>query len=854
MLRRKKPLAGQKVYALAGVCLGLAFQPCAYAQADRAIETTADVTSNETPNDQPAADTVNESPRERGRVLLKRNPIASEYAGAGQLGLAPGAGSDAEGVDYRGFFPLPSIEAVQARSTAEFGLIFQGGAQKLTPQAALSTAVLFGADDRTSVQISARRSASERIIEHYQSAWRPREILLADPSAPTVVIDRIQSDFYLERARYSQDFFETTNDQLRWRLDHRLSGHLRIGYEGLYAQYDDDFYRNRMEHRFFHFDEDYTDTVFTNSSVLDESITPDGIDELDLQGASIRRYFGSTVTARKWHRHLLDLAWETDNQSLTLSGYFGDWNNQPITDGWNFYDRGIDLGYDLANPYQPVIKVLDGTDLQDTSASEFSDYQIYFTDTTDKDYAGRVDFDQRWSITGQPIWVSVGLLHRTKERVNDYEQEIYGASSNPFFLDAVDQDKPGGLIVKNAYDLPKGIDPARGAAFFEQNRTSDFAFNESVSILSSARNRYTTEETVDAGYLLAYQRVGQWRWEFGLRQEWTKTATKGIITGDFDNLAAQDGEFLDTIQVAGVDYDVSSGVHGTFIKEAVGKNAYDHLLPSFSLRFDPEKRWAWRTAYYQLMMRPQYFDIVSYRRIQHPTTSISEGNPNLAPTLIDNFITAFDWDGDHLGKWSVEFYYTKIKDFFYNTTTFEDVFNPLSGNLEQYTARRIENGDSAWIRGLQLQWSDDWEAPLPGVDSLEVTAAYTYSESEATFDQPDEKAVIVSVTTQLPERTRHLLNLNAAAKMGKWTYDTSLAFIGRTLDDLGESRARDNFREKVLAWDNSVSFRYSDLWQASLALSNILDHPERSYEGAPLRVGQNQYSAYILRGSIRVTF
>lgn len=774
---------------------------------------------------------VNESPRERGRILLKRNPIASEYQGSGTLGLSPGASADGEGVDARAFFRLPGYATGDPAREVEVEMNLQS--RNGAPQwgGALRWGELLG--EGTVAQVHLRQSRSARTIEHYQAAW----LELAGAEAGT---------FFLDRPRFSRDLYETENSLLRWRVDHVAPSGWKAAYEGSLQLYDDVFYRNRMEYR------------FARGFVEDEAARgKDGTTVLQghSDNASIRRYFGNTVTDRLAHRHQFELGWESDERAINFVGYYGVWRNQPTWDGWNFYDRGLQLAYEIEDPYLPEIRALDGKDVQDTSQSEFNDFRIYDTITTDTDYAARLDFDQKLKLAGRTLWLSMGGLWRSKERVNEYDQQAFLAVPGAgFSLAEVDKNNPGGPILDGHYKLPRGLDPAAGRAFFEANRDSFFDFAKNETILKSAEGRYRSEETVRGLFLLAYQRLGSWRWEAGLRREWTENATAGINTGPREVLENLPGDFVDELTVAGQSYAVSEGVdfprkdaHGdpfvetVFIKEVPGSKTYDQLLPSLEIRYEPaEKAWAVRAAYYQVLMRPQYFDIVEYRRVAAPTRTISEGNPNLQPTLIDNFAIALDWDGGAFGEWSFEVYEKRIRDFFYGASTKES----LDG--ETYSVSRVENGESGSLRGFQVQWSGalaDW----PGAgQKLSMDIGYTYSEGEARL--PDASGAMVTIP--MPERSRHLLRTALSWRAAKWSYATAFSYQSQALDGLGESRAEDGYRKPVIEWDHTVSRTLREGWSLRLALSNILNHPERGYDGMALRVTQNQFSFFSVRAAL----
>ena len=101
---------------------------------------TAYAQSTPTPAAKPADDATNQSARERDRILLKRNPIASEYQGNDTPGVFFGAVSDAEGVDFRGLFRVPKGKANTQLAEIEANASYQDVAKAYKPGGSLKLA------------------------------------------------------------------------------------------------------------------------------------------------------------------------------------------------------------------------------------------------------------------------------------------------------------------------------------------------------------------------------------------------------------------------------------------------------------------------------------------------------------------------------------------------------------------------------------------------------------------------------------------------------------------------------------------------------------------------------------------
>ena len=192
------------------------------------LPVTAESTTTSTSQ---AQDVTQESPRERDRILLKRNPIASEYQEQGRLGLAPGASADSEGVDFRSKFRMKPLGGKPV-TRIEPTISYQGTGDQIEPGGRIMLGRQIGG---IGAQLQLSTTAATRVISHYQSRWV--ESLLEGESLSL-----------LGFPRFSQDTYETRNSSVGIRLD-AGSDRLQYFYELFASHYTDDAYRNRLEYQ-----------------------------------------------------------------------------------------------------------------------------------------------------------------------------------------------------------------------------------------------------------------------------------------------------------------------------------------------------------------------------------------------------------------------------------------------------------------------------------------------------------------------------------------------------------------------------------------------------------------------------
>lgn len=759
----------------------------------------------------PKEDVTSQSPRERDRILLKRNPIASEYQSKGAPGEFAGAPSDAEGVDFRSQFRLPDGKAIASGFKLDGNLNYQEFSKEVVPGGSLKMGKNIGA---LSLQFQIQQNASQRVVDFYQARWLAK-------SETNLSNDKL---FLLGFPRYSRDYFDTTSLDTRWRADYALTDNIRFTYEGFVTNYDDEFVRDRLE--------------FQNGvgNLNQATLGSDGssIIEADISSSRLRRYFHRMETARDINRHRLSFTQESDKGSAEVGFYYSRWVNQRLWLPWNFVDSGVDANYQVDDRYLPESAV-SNSDLFNVSNSKFANYRPTDTTTTDIDLAFVFDWDRRFSLSDHTVWVSAGIAWRTKERNNKNERAVYTPTMDTFTLESLVGANGPTSIIEGQYTLPARLDTFLGDSYFQTNRESQFALNLSQSFLESIQDVYSSEETVSSAYINAYQQLDEWFWRVGLRHEKTNSNTRGAVSGPAASGNIAQGQPITSIILEGLTVPESFDSFDAVFVE--GDNSYDHWLPSIELRYRVNSDWNFKAAYFEQLMRPQYFDTVRYRRINPPTRTINEGTPDLEATSIQNLFAGFEYQYSKQGQLAVGAYYKSVSAFFYDTRVTELLDDVV------FDVSRVENGENGFIQGMQAYWAHGFS--FSQIDSVDIELSYTYSDAEAD---------LVNRTIVMPERSKHLIALNLRLANDQWQYQSQFSWQSEALDNVGPSAAQDIYRQDVLAWNQSFAWRFNKQWSTRFRLNNVLDTPDRSYQGSETRVVNNLYSGYSMQMSLEFVY
>lgn len=772
---------------------------------------TDDLLAPETTEAAEESEEAAQSPRERGRVLQKRNPIASEYQIIGYLGMAPGAAADGEGVDFRALFAPGALTLGQgAHGRVDTFAQFQRYRGRVMPGATVRVFTPLPTTREAGLEVNASLTEVERDIDHYEAAWSN----IAGPDDP-------MEAWLLERPRVSRDRIRTRVRTARLRGEYVLSPTHTLFAQGIIGDFSDLHFRNRLE---------------LNFSSATPTASAEGIQGQDItytaantENGTARRYFGHTKNRRTTLRAYAGGIHTAPRWTLEYSGYASRWVNRPLVNAWNFTDRQLQLAYNIEDPWFPDLQLAPLDRITASDESLLANYRIQQTRTSDTDYAGRADIDV--DLNGAGAWrLHAGTLYREKERVNDHDRDVFGLNpANPLaFATVAEPDLPSPTI-RGVYYLPPWIDAER-AINIRGDTPSPYLRNDALSAVETFEQRYRSFESVWGNYATLAYRGNRLDIEAGGRIEHTRTRTLGtvVVPAGFAN---ESDRTIDRLTVNGGE---------RVVQERAASNSYTDFLGSAALIYRPASDWQLRFASYESLMRPQYFDIVEYRRVGLPTRTISEGNPSLSPTSIRTYLLAAERTGLSVGDIAVEVYQIDVDAFFYGAQRFENI------DGIEFSLSRVENGEQGRIRGFQVQWQKDL-TQLPMGMRANFSTAYTYSESEASVEtRPGE-------SFDLPERSRHLLRTSLRVRWNGLTANVEYAFQSSALDQLGESAGRDIYRGDVVSLATALSYT-TGAYTFSASVSNLLNHAERSWAGEKTRATRNQYSSQLIRLGVAAQF
>lgn len=747
-------------------------------------------------------DATTQSVRDQGRILLKRNFLASEFQSAEQLGFAQSSFQDAEGVDARANFRLraPAKKANSRRLSVS--AVHQDASGKTKPSGAL---VLNQGIGKLFVQGQLARNASARVINQYESRWR----LLNDGTS------------FLSYPSYTRDDMSAESWVGNVRADYDIRKGLSLTYEATATRYQDTSFRTKLENQ-----------IATGMQIADSyQLGQDGrsVTALSVESGSLRHYQHERAGERDIDRHQLTLRSVFENNIVELRGYSSTWQNSLDWLPWNFLTRGVDIGYAIANPWLPAVDLGPNNAVADPALSELRDYRQMRTVIKDRDSALALDWDRSLQWGDADVAVSVGLNWRTKERnANDQRLVYQPTPDSTFGLADVVGSNPVTRMMPNDFLLPPTMNHGYARDLLLGDRRDEVVLNELLSLRETLEQGYQTEETISAGYFFAEIRQAPHTLSLGVRREFTETNTLGTLVVTAGDVPAG------AIPVEGATIfgqTIEDDFDGIDFYQVPGGNSYSHWVPSLKYRFEPEGRLSYQLAWFEQLMRPQYFDIVNYRRVWEAFRRIDQGNPDLRAATIRTASATLEYQRDDL-SFAFELYDKVISDFAYKFTAAEVIGG------EVYRSRSIFNGKEATVSGWQARVNVDLSKTLSVFDSAKLDIRYTYSDSSAEIS---DRSVLV------PERAAHFGTANLSLGWRGWAANSRLVMQSETLDSIGQVVEQDQYRERIIRWDQTLSYTTKNKTRFDLSVANVLDRPERNFEQNRLRVLKNEYSGSLIK-------
>jgi TonB-dependent receptor len=344
------------------------------------------------------------------------------------------------------------------------------------------------------------------------------------------------------------------------------------------------------------------------------------------------------------------------------------------------------------------------------------------------------------------------------------------------------------------------------------------------------------QEQIDAAYVEAETRVGDARFDLGLRYEKTRTAARIANIRPASEVAAA-GLSVNTVE--GLLYQYNNGEYSK------RRGDYDDWFLSGGIKYDFTEKLVGQLAFSQSILRPDYGNLGGVVSVNDDTQIVTVPNSQLAPEHSTKYFTNLQYFLEPSGIVGLLYYRLDIKDMQVTGITVnpEDVgFGP--DEYAGYTFRSAQNvPGTSTNEGVTFEYSQQLTF-LPGAFrgfGLYGSITRIYPDGERQ-NMPERAANLGLGYSYGPFDVRINGNYQSKYRVSALSNTPTTANNGilyHTSRDL---------------WNISASYKHSDNIEVQLAGRNIFNEPDIVYSNVESRVQQYTIYGSMWNLGVKVTF
>lgn len=657
--------------------------------------------------------------------------------------------------------------------------------------AALAYSQRLGAEQQFGILLSASYSTRTYRSENFQGGaeWTDEgDFLVPD--------EYVLRDYELERNRTG--FIAN--------LDWRPAENRRFYWNSLWNEFQDTEERQAAE------------MDYRNGDVLDQ--TPTSGTFTEAEGARFVKY-------RREKQSIFNTALGTElgfgAYTLTASAGYGEAEQDtPYDNEWAFESADVfPADYDTSRFFWSVDG---GAPFVDAAGYEFDEVSRGRQIVEEELTVLQANLRREFSFGDAPGYIKAGAKFTGRDKTSDAEADVFDGYDGDLTLDQVRRSAPGGFFTASGrYPFGPRVDYGAAEGVFAADRAL-FERSDGDSLEESLAADFEVTEDVTAFYLMVGATFGRLDVVGGVRYEDTSADY-----GAYD-LVFEDGD---------LDPDAP------FVR---GGKDYDHTLPGLQVRYALRENLLLRAAWTNTIGRPAYESLVPFRIFEIDPDgevfegTLEQGNPDLEALESMNLDMSLEWYLEPAGLLSVGLFSKDIDNPIYTRVgTLEDVVfegRPFS----ELEISQPQNAPSGELRGVELNYQQQFAALPPPFDGLGLAVNYTYTDGEArVFDRDGKVPFFLQ-----PEHTG-----NVALFYEKRGFEARVAWTYRSeyLDEVSaDGPEQDVYIDERSQLDVKLSYALSPKWRVYAEFLNLTDEPLRYLNGNE-RLAENElYSWNMMAG------
>jgi TonB-dependent receptor len=475
----------------------------------------------------------------------------------------------------------------------------------------------------------------------------------------------------------------------------------------------------------------------------------------------------------------------------------------------------------------PIYTVLNGKDLYDISAINQGDLTINPSDKTEKILGGKLDWEKKFVVREWPASFKTGIKYRSSKMDTDSRSAVYTTGSLASGFPYASLLKRTGYVMNGTpITLVPDMDKVQALFVSSPRLFTQTASQQTETFRNDFINDFNAGENTSAAYVMGTLTFGRTTAIVGLRGE----------KNDFKSTTWQ---FNPATASAPMSY-----------SRVDRERDYTVWLPGLHFRHALRKNLILRESYNRSYGRPELGSLLQGRVINYDTDTISDGNAFLNPTTSHNFDVQLEYYTAKSGLYSVGLFYKKMRGFYYDTTTSEEILDETEGITKPFRVTRPENALGATNYGVEMIARQKlYFLPKP-FDGLGVSLSATISDSDGRYPGRLEENL---PTYGFSDKMFHS---SVDYTIGKLRMQISYRYRTEYLEGLDNDNTFDDWfaaREQV---DFESSYQLTRKMRLFLNVDNVTARPQVSYQGYQRTDNPEDFSQYGFRAvtGVNLTF
>lgn len=479
-----------------------------------------------------------------------------------------------------------------------------------------------------------------------------------------------------------------------------------------------------------------------------------------------------------------------------------------------------DVSYDFSgDPDNPDLSLFTTQEHLNTANYGFRQQTDRWADTVQDEVAAAVNVTVPATLFGTNAEWRFGGRIRQREVSHDEERYRTRAGSA----------SPGPLADMLSTDRSQNFDYYLGLKFDVRKALDYFEARRPLTVVPGNRlledstvSDYTVDENVYAAY-------GMTRIEF---------ARADLILG----LRVERTEFEGGAFAYDLDIDDETG-----ITENNVSRSYTDWFPNATLRYAFSDNLIGRASISRGIARPRYRDVVPRAAFEDDGAfvEVERGNPDLNPTLSNNFDAGLEYYFEPLGVVSAHVFYKDLTDYVFTFTTV-GTYNGAPARISE-----VLNASDGHILGVELNYQQQFTF-LPGFWSgFGLAANYTLTDAEMTLPMASTGR---GSKVGLPNQSDTTLNLSAFYETERFNARLSWTDRSDFIQEFSSDPRLDIYWEGRSQLDFTASYDVADRVNVYFEAKNLTDSEGVRYAGDRSRPTERERFGYLLFSGIRVNF